>query len=57
METEVKFTVGAVAPDIWQINEKGAGQDVDCYLVVGSERAVLVDSLMSRGDQSCPSSS
>ncbi len=51
METQVRFTVGAVAPDIWQINEKGAGQDVDCYLVIGSERAVLIDSLMSRGDR------
>ena len=51
MESTVKFTTYALAPDVWQINETGAGQDVDSYLIVGSERAMLVDSLMSRGDR------
>lgn len=51
MESTAKFTTHALAPDVWQINENGAGQDVDCYLIVGSEKALLVDSLMSRGDR------
>ena len=51
MEANVKFTIRFAAPNIWQINEQGAGQDVDCYLVIGNERAVLIDSLMSRGDR------
>lgn len=51
MENKVKFTVTDLAPNVWQIHEEGAGQWVDCYLIVGEKRAALVDSLMSRGDR------
>lgn len=38
--------VTKIADGLWQFNEKG-DQDVDAYLLVGSERALLIDALMN----------
>lgn len=51
MDNKATFTVTELAPNVWRIHEEGRGQFVDCYLIVGSERAALVDSLMSFGDR------
>jgi len=52
----VKHTITQWAPDLWQFNEGYAQQPdnpyVDAYLIVGTERAALVDALQSEQEVS-----
>jgi len=43
------FTVTQISPDLWRFNE-GMGENpyVDAYLVVGTERAAIIDALQSK---------
>lgn len=50
-ESQAIFTETQLETDLWQIHEDGAGQSVDCYLAIGTEKAALIDSLMSRGNR------
>lgn len=44
--SEAKLTVTKYSDDLWIFNESG-GANVDAYLVLGREKAALIDSLMS----------